>query len=227
LVVAEHIKKSFGVKSVLSDVTFSLKEGDILGIVGANGCGKSTLLGILAGTLPADGGSLSYDGKNAFLSRKVFSDGVGFIPQENPLMMELSVLDNLRLWYDASAKELMESMEQGPLKQWKLYEYAKVRASRLSGGTKKRLSIACALSSSPKVLILDEPGAALDLSMKEEIKSVMKEFAKDHKSVILTSHEMSELSICNRLMLLKDGSLKELSLPLDEAQLLSLIGGKE
>ncbi|MCR5215624.1 MAG: ABC transporter ATP-binding protein [Lachnospiraceae bacterium] len=227
MVVAEHIKKNFGVKRVLSDVTFSLKEGDILGIVGANGCGKSTLLGILAGTLPADGGSLSYDGKNAFSSRKVFSDGVGFIPQENPLMMELSVLDNLRLWYDASAKELMESMEQGPLKQWKLYEYAKVRASRLSGGTKKRLSIACALSSSPKVLILDEPGAALDLSMKEEIKSVMKEFAKDHKAVILTSHEMSELSICNRLMLLKDGSLKELSLPLDEAQLLSLIGGKE
>ena len=96
---AEGIRKNYGKKTVLSGVSLTAEPGQCVGIVGGNGCGKTTLLSILAGARKADGGSLQIDGKEILGRPAVQAAQIAYVPQENPFMEELSVKDNLRLWY--------------------------------------------------------------------------------------------------------------------------------
>lgn len=211
LVEVKNIKKTYGKRQILKGVDFRVEKGECVALVGANGCGKSTLLGILAGSLKADSGELFYNGENPFQDNKVFYKYAGYVPQENPLMDKLSVKDNLKFWYCDSKHNLKEDMETGILKEFGLDVYQNYSVEKLSGGLKKRLSIACALASDPQILIMDEPGAALDIVCKEDIKKYLLKYMKDGGTVILTSHEEAELSICSRMYLLKDGKTTELS----------------
>lgn len=209
------IVKSYQSKEVLKGVDFCLEKGEILGIIGANGCGKSTLLSILAGVQKPDRGEIKIDGKR--LERKktfspkeeicLFRDYIGYVPQENPLMEELSVYDNLRLWYAQTEKSLKEDLEKGTAARLGLKEVQKVPACRLSGGMKKRLSIACAMAKENSVLVLDEPGAALDFPTKQDIGAYLKEYAARGGAVVLTSHEEAELAYCTRLVALSGGKI--------------------
>jgi ABC-2 type transport system ATP-binding protein len=210
----QHIKKSYRKKVVLCDASFYANPGECVGIVGANGCGKSTLLGILSGTLSRDGGEVSYNGENPFHQRRLFDQLVGFIPQENPLMDHLSLEDNLAFWYCEGRRSLEKDFECGLPFQLGLTPYRHMDVGKLSGGLKKRLSIACALAKEPKILILDEPGASLDIICKEDIKKLMLSYtggtAGTGNTCILTSHETGELSVCDRIYLLQDGVLREI-----------------
>ena len=111
---AMNITKSYGRKNVvLKDASFQASQGEYIAIVGANGCGKSTLLGILSGSLKADGGNLLVDGKEPFKNSRVFSRHIGFVPQENPLMENLSVYDNLKFWYCDTGRSLKQDLVNG------------------------------------------------------------------------------------------------------------------
>lgn len=99
MIEIENLTSAYGRKNVLQGVSFEAERGDCIGIVGPNGCGKSTLLSILAGVLKPSSGTIRYYGKNALENQVVFRKMTGYVPQENPLMPELSVYDNLRLWY--------------------------------------------------------------------------------------------------------------------------------
>lgn len=211
MVEVKQIKQSYGKKQILTDITFSAKEGECIGIVGANGCGKSTLLGVLAGIIKPDSGEVWYASENALAKKKIFEKYVGFVPQENPLMEQLTVYDNLRFWYCDSMRSIAEDLKDGPIGRFGLEQYMKTPVNKLSGGWKKRLSIVCALAMNPKVLILDEPGAALDILLKEEIKNYIQELKAQGTTIILTSHEEAELSVCDRKYMLKDGTLTELA----------------
>lgn len=204
------IKKSYGKKEILKDVSFYAKKGECVALVGANGCGKSTLLGVLAGTLKAASGEILYNGENPLKNKKIFQQYVGYVPQENPLMDKLSVYDNLRFWYCDTDRNIDEDMKNGILKEFGLDTYRNYPVVKLSGGLKKRLSIACALAVNPQVLIMDEPGAALDIVCKEDIKKYLLKYRQEGGTVLLTSHEEAELAICDRMYLLKDGVLTEL-----------------
>lgn len=207
----KDIKKSYGKKEILKGTSFSMKKGECVALAGANGCGKSTLLGVLAGTLKAASGEILYNGENPFENHKVFQKYVGYVPQENPLMDKLSVYDNLRFWYCDTGRSIENDMENGILKEFGLDVYRKYPVSKLSGGLKKRLSIACALAANPQILIMDEPGAALDVVCKEDIKRYLLKYRQEGGTVILTSHEEAELLLCDRMYLLKDGILSELA----------------
>lgn len=211
IIEVKDIKKSYGRKVILKGITFSVNEGECVALVGANGCGKSTLLGILAGAIKPDDGKIFCKNDNCFKNKKLFTQYIGYVPQENPLIDKLSVYDNLRFWYCDSSKSVDEDMKDGVLKEFGLDVYRNYPVNKLSGGMKKRLSIACALASNPPILIMDEPGAALDIVCKEDIKKYLKKYLADGGTVIITSHEESELSICNRMLLLKDGELSELA----------------
>ncbi len=199
----ENIRKKYGKKTVLDGVTFSAGSGECIGIVGANGCGKSTLLSILAGVQRADEGDFLYDQISLFKSKEKRCELVGYVPQGNPLLSELSALDNLRLWYDKRA--LKASLDDGMLKRLGIDAFLKIPVCKMSGGMKKRLSIGCGVANSPHILILDEPTAALDLICKEQIS----EFIMEHKNrggiVLLTTHDESELKICDKIYVIKDG----------------------
>ena len=204
------IAKSYGKKAVLKNMDFSICPGECIGIVGNNGCGKSTFLRILAGTLKADACALKEAAEGLI---------IGYVPQENPLFENLSVLDNLKFWYCDTESSINEDLNNGVLKTFKLDTVLKSKVKKLSGGMKKRLSIACALAKRPTLLILDEPGASLDLLCKEDIRNYIKEYVKAGNSVVMASHEETELSVCSRLYLMEDGLLKELPCPISVAEL--------
>ncbi len=209
-----HIRKSYRHKEVLKDITFSASSGTAIGILGENGCGKSTLLGILAGALKADEGEFLLDGSSLpetgdLLRRPVLrSHVVGYVPQTTPLLEELSVKDNLRLWYPGGSDTLSQELKSGVLRDLQVQDFLNRQVLKLSGGMKKRVSIGCAVANHPQILILDEPGAALDLVCKEVILDYLQGFCRQGGIVIMASHEIQEIVSCSRTFILKDGTLK-------------------
>ena len=200
-IVVRNIVRSYGKKKVLKGVSLSAAAGECIGIVGENGCGKSTLFNILAGLKKADSGELFFD------TGKSPAACVGYVPQEGSLMNELSVLDNLSLWYRDRA-ELRLSLKQGFLKELGVDEMCRTRVDKFSGGMKKRLSIGCAVVAKPRILLLDEPSAALDLVCKENIYRYLERYKAEGGIVLLATHDMQELELCERCYIIKEGVLE-------------------
>ncbi len=211
----QSLRKSFrrGKKQVLGDISLQARGGQCIGILGANGCGKSTLLSILAGIQRPDSGNVLLNGVN-LLERKMqrnLSSLVGFVPQEPPLMAELTAYDNLKLWYCQSPLSLERELEEGFLATLGIPDFLTVSVRHMSGGMKKRLSIGCSIAMSPRVLLLDEPGAALDLLCKEYIETYLRQFRSQGNLILIATHEEREIALCDQLFLLKNGVLSPLS----------------
>lgn len=215
------IYKSYHRQNILAGVDLMVAPGECVGIVGYNGCGKTTLLSILAGAQKADRGSILYNGREASGHPRVFAEEAAYVPQENPLMEELTVRDNLLLWYRGSRKQMESDLKDGAASMLGVDRMLDRTAGKLSGGMKKRLSIACALSNHAPVLIMDEPGAALDLECKEIIRNYLREYMASGGAVILTSHELAELALCTRMCILKGGVLREIECGLSAKELIS------
>lgn len=218
MIEINNLTASYGKKEVLKGISLESERGECIGIVGPNGCGKSTFLSVMAGVLAPASGSICYYGKDALKNRVVFQKMTGYVPQENPLMPELSVYDNLRLWYPDKA-ELQKELADGFLQILGISEFADKPVAKLSGGMKKRVSIGMALSGMPPVLILDEPSAALDLVCKEDIKRYLKIYLERKGTVVLTTHEEGELSLCDKLYVMRDGRLVQVDRELRGAAL--------
>lgn len=202
-----EVYKQFKGRQILNGASFRAEAGRCVGIAGGNGCGKTTLLSILAGVNKPDKGSVRLKGKEAIGNRRLFEEEAAYVPQENPIIPELSARDNFSLWFKGDKKAREEDLKSGVAKTLGLPDFLDTPAGKLSGGQKKRLSIASALSNHASLLILDEPGAALDLAAKEEILIYLRAYLKQGGTVILTSHEMGELSLCDELFVLKNGVL--------------------
>ena len=206
MIEIEDLTSAYGKKEVLCGVNLSGERGECIGIVGPNGCGKSTLLSVMAGVLRPKSGSVYYYGRDALKNPVVFRKMTGYVPQENPLLEELSVYDNLRLWYPDKA-QLQKELEQGFLQLLGIPEFVKMPVHKLSGGMKKRVSIGIALAGEPPVLILDEPSAALDMACKEDVKRYLRIYLERKGTVVITTHEDGELSLCDSLYVMKNGKL--------------------
>ena len=200
-----NIKKSYKKKNVLNNITLSVEEGSCVGILGGNGSGKSTLLSILAGVLKPDGGSVDWMGQDLLHSKELRTQILGYVPQGNPLLEELTAWDNLLLWYDKNT--LKQELESGVLAMLGIPEFIKVPVNKMSGGMKKRLSIGCVVAANPKVLLLDEPSAALDLVCKERIYNYLKDYKQQRGRILLATHDVQELDLCDKWYILKDGFL--------------------
>lgn len=200
-----HIAKRYRGKQVLRDVNLTASGGRCIGILGANGTGKSTFLSILAGVLRCSGGQFWVDGQDLFRNNRLRSQYVGFVPQGTPLLEELTAWDNLRLWYDR--EELKAELENGVLKTLGIQEFLKVPVSKMSGGMKKRLSIGCAVAKRPPIVLLDEPTAALDLACKRAIAEYLNQYKAAGGLLILTTHDVLELELCDAWYIIKDGVL--------------------
>lgn len=199
------IEKSYRHNTVLRDLNLSAQSGNCIGILGGNGCGKSTLLSVLAGVQQADKGTFLCDGENLFTNTKLKESVLGYVPQGNPLIEELSAWDNLRMWYDR--KTLKKELSDGVLNMLGINSFLKTPVYKMSGGMKKRLSIGCAVVGKPKILLLDEPSAALDLICKEQIYNYFDLFTKDGGILLIATHDIQELELCNKCYILKNGSL--------------------
>ena len=190
MIFAKNISKKY-TRPVLRKVTFRAEIGEIVGIAGENGSGKSTMLSILAGLLLPDEGEVHSSGS------------IGYVPQENALFENLSVNDNLRFWSSAYGI----SPDPDLIKKFENFDdgFMKKKVKHLSGGMKKRLSIALASLHEPGCLIMDEPTGALDIRFKGLLLELIKDMQSAGKTVIFTTHQPDELAWCDRIYILKDG----------------------
>ncbi|MBE6588244.1 MAG: ABC transporter ATP-binding protein [Ruminococcaceae bacterium] len=198
------IKKSYKKNQVLRGASLEAVSGESIGILGKNGSGKSTLFSVLCGLVKGEGEFL-LDSRDLMKSPKERAAAVGFITQEPPLFPELSAKDNLLLWY--SADRIKKSLEGGVLSMLGIGEFLKVPVSKMSGGMKKRLAIGCAVARDPCVLLLDEPSGALDIVCRQRIGEYLAAFRAAGGITVTATHDVHELSSCNKLYVLKDGTL--------------------
>ena len=191
MIEVTQIRKSYEKKKVQSDITFQVKPGECVAIAGKNGCGKSTLMQIMAGILKPDGGELCYFGKKAAYKSSTFRRFCGYVPQENPLMEELTVQDNLKLWggsHNANTKELVA--------QFQLEDLLQTEVSKLSGGMKQRVAIARAYAAEPEVLLMDEPFGALDAQTRTQLQTELLEtWQREKKTCFFITHDVEEAII--------------------------------
>lgn len=194
-ITVNGICKKYKNQTILTDVSLSAGSGEIIGILGRNGCGKTTLLSIIAGVEKQDRGQVVFSERGG---RAL----VGYLPQINPLIEEVSIVDNLSLWIDDASRI------DGVLQAFNCYEIRGKKVGKLSGGMKRRVAIMCALSNSPKLLIMDEPTASLDIEYKRLIHDMMKSFVANGGTIILVTHEQEEINMCNHCYILEGGHLK-------------------
>ena len=234
-----NITKSYGKHVVLDNINLAVKPGEAVCIAGSNGCGKSTLLRIMAGVIKPDSGDLLYciEGVDnvspAVLSgkavrRRFFEEKVGFVPQDNPLIEELSVRDNLKFWYAGKPgiKSIVDILEEPLVETLNISSYLDKKVSALSGGMKKRVSIACAYGSHPEILIMDEPGASLDLMCKADIRKFINDYKALGGMIVFSSHEDEEIAMADRMAVIAEGKLTELTRVLRGTELLDYIRSK-
>lgn len=198
-----NVSKSFGKKTVLDGVSLEACSGQCVGLIGTNGSGKSTLFSILSGIIKGDGGDFLCDGESLLKNAKKRSELLGFVPQTPPLLEELTALDNLRLWY--SKDDMTRELDEGVLGMLGIKDFLKTTVHKMSGGMKKRLSIGCAVAHHPKILLMDEPSASLDILCRERICTYLRQFKADGGTVLLATHDVAEFELCDSMYVLKNG----------------------
>lgn len=204
MIEAKDIYMRYKKQTVLNGCNLKVEPGQCVGIIGANGCGKTTLLSIMAGIQKPDAGELIFYGEEANKKKEVFRKYIGYVPQDNPLIKELSVMDNLRLWY--YGKSQFDAL-QYVISEFGLQDIIHKKVSKLSGGMKRRLSIACAMVNMPAVMLLDEPCVAVDVVCKAQIHQNLKQYTGNHGTIIMSTHDESEIKLCDTVYLMKKGQL--------------------
>ena len=222
----EGVNIKYKKKTILSNVGFTALPGEIIGLLGVNGSGKSTLLSVIAGAKKAESGKIGIN--DVLLSDKPdeYRKYIGYVPQENPLIAELSCMDNLRIWSELDKEEMLRLISAPPLSLLGVYEFYDKKVKDLSGGMKKRLSITATLITNPSILLMDEPFAALDMVAKHDILEYMSVFKSAGGTMIVASHDESVLDYCDRIYFIYDGQITELDNKADISYIDLLRGNK-
>ena len=215
----KNISKSYNRQGkdffAVKDVNLNISDGDFIHIIGRSGSGKSTFLNIVAGLLSADKGSLSLDGTNYMeLSDEEKSEfrnkNIGFIPQSPALLSYLNVLENIRLPYDMYEKDGdSEGKARYFLNELGLEHLAKSYPKELSGGELRRIIIARALMTEPKILIADEPTSDLDIEATKEVMDLLKKINEKGTTVLIVTHELDTLKYGKKVYTMSEGVLTE------------------
>jgi len=203
----QNISKFYGDQKALDDVSFSIKQGEIVGFLGPNGAGKSTLMRILTTYLKADSGSATVQGCDVQTQQKGVQSCVGYLPENNPLYPDMYVKEYLE--FSASVYGLKDSTERinEVIAQTGLVAESHKQINQLSKGYKQRVGLANALLHNPKVLILDEPTTGLDPNQLVEIRQLIRKIGRD-TTILLSTHIMQEVeAMCDRVIIINKGKI--------------------
>ncbi len=201
----QHISKNYGTQKALSDLSFRIEKGEIVGFLGPNGAGKSTLMKILTTYLAADQGTAWVNGFDVATQQLQVQQSIGYLPEHNPLYLDLYVREYLA--YQADVYKVDKSRIASVIELTGLQKEAHKKIGQLSKGYRQRVGLASALLHDPAVLILDEPTTGLDPNQLVEIRAVIKAVGKN-KTVLLSTHIMQEVeALCDRVIIIKEGEL--------------------
>jgi len=212
LLALDQIGVRLGGRQILGDVTFSLRKGEFTGIIGPNGAGKTTLLRVILGLLEPAGGQVLIDGEPLHSKNKA---SIGYVPQKLVIDPDMPLrardvvslgLDGHKLGFGFPSRQRRELIE-AVLADVGASDYADARVGELSGGEQQRVLIAHALISRPKLLLLDEPLANLDLRSEQEIVTVLGKLAREQEiAVLLSAHDMNPLlGVMDRIVYVANG----------------------
>lgn len=227
------LSKKYGSHVAVSNVSFTVNDGEILGFLGPNGAGKSTTMNILTGYLSPTTGSVLIDGYDILENPNEAKMRIGYLPEQPPLYLDMTVKEYLGFIYDLKKVKFPKDPHINEICRLVKIEDVKGRLIKnLSKGYKQRVGLAQALVGNPDVLILDEPTVGLDPKQIIEIRSLITELGKNH-TVILSSHILSEIqAVCERIIvinhgrLIADGNPEELSKALSDDHALTVrVGG--
>lgn len=211
LLTLDGIGVRFGGRQVLSDVSFTLRKGEFAGLIGPNGAGKTTLLRVILGLLQPSGGKVLVDGEQHVRSKQL----IGYVPQKLVIDPDMPLrardvvslgLDGNRLGFSFPSRQRRAQIDQA-LADVGADTYADHRVGELSGGEQQRVLIAHALISRPRLLLLDEPLANLDLKSEQEIVALLGKLAREHEiAVLLSAHDMNPLlHVMDRIVYVANG----------------------
>ena len=215
MIQVENITKKYGSFVAVNDISFEIDEGEIVGFLGPNGAGKSTTMNMITGFIEPTSGRIIVDGYDISKKPKKAKRQIGYMPEGVPLYSDLTVKEFVSYMAELKGvprKERKEKVKKA-IEETGLTDVQNKLTKNLSRGYKQRVSMAGALVSNPKVIILDEPTVGLDPKQVTEIRALIKELGKEH-TVILSSHILSEVSqICNRVIIINSGKIIAVDTP--------------
>ena len=201
----QNISKNYGAQKALDNISFSVQKGEIVGFLGPNGAGKSTLMKILTTYLTADSGTAVVNQHDVILNQKEVQKSVGYLPEHNPLYLDLYVREYLA--FNADLHKVAKSRIDEVIALTGLTPESHKKIGALSKGYRQRVGLATALLHNPEVLILDEPTTGLDPNQLVEIRNLIKDIGKN-KTVFLSTHIMQEVeAICDRVIIIDKGKI--------------------
>jgi ABC-2 type transport system ATP-binding protein len=208
IVEVKHFKMAFADKVVIKDLSFSVKRGEIFGLLGSNGCGKTTTIRALLGLYEPTKGQLLINGEKFSPENPT---RVGYLPEERGLYKKESVIDVMSFFGRIKNLDNPKEWSMNYLRRVGLEEYAKTKISKLSQGMQQKIQLGITIMNEPELLILDEPTKGFDPINRKLLMEIIEELHKKGSTIILITHYMEEVqNLCDHILLLKDGVARAL-----------------
>jgi len=214
-VTVDHITKTYGKekKVAVDDISFSVEQGELFGLIGPDGAGKTSIFRILTTLLLAEKGTATVDGLDVVKDYKKIRNSIGYMPGKFSLYQDLSVEENLNFFATVFGTTVEENYELIKDIYVQIAPFKDRRAGKLSGGMKQKLALCCALIHKPTVLFLDEPTTGVDPVSRKEFWEMLKRLKKQGITIMVSTPYMDEASLCDRIALIQGGKILSIDTP--------------
>ncbi len=215
MIQVNNITKVYGKEKTLAvnDVSFSVKEGELFGLIGPDGAGKTSIFRMLTTLLLPDGGSATVNGFDIVKDFKQIRNSVGYMPGKFSLYQDLSIEENLNFFATVFNTTVEENYHLIKDIYIQIEPFKKRRAGKLSGGMKQKLALCCALIHKPTVLFLDEPTTGVDPVSRKEFWEMLKRLKAQNITIVVSTPYMDEATLCDRIALIQEGKILSIDTP--------------
>ncbi|WP_041294190.1 ABC transporter ATP-binding protein [Ignavibacterium album] len=213
IIEVKNLIKKFNGLTAVDNLSFSLKGGEMFGLVGPDGAGKTTTIKILCGLLNPDDGQVNLFGKNILNNRKEIQNNIGYLSQKFSLYVDLTVDENIEFFAQIHNVRNFHSRRDELLEFTRLTPFRNRLADQLSGGMKQKLALACSLIHKPKILFLDEPTTGVDPVSRRDFWKILSSLIKEGITILMTTPYLDEAERCNRVALMHKGEIISLDTP--------------
>jgi len=209
----QNLTKNYNEAEALKAISFTVKKGELFGFIGPDGAGKTTLFRILATLLLSDSGTATVEGYEVVKDYRKIRQIIGYMPGRFSLYQDLTVEENLRFFATIFGTTIEENYDLIKEIYSQIEPFKTRKAGQLSGGMKQKLALSCALIHKPEVLFLDEPTTGVDAVSRQEFWEMLKRLKTLGITIVVSTPYMDEASLCDRVALIQDGSIMQISTP--------------